>query len=58
MQKIKYEQDNKLYKIISFDSKKMIITVDIYEQEKFLKQEKLPFAHLPKKIKKILNPKK
>ena len=58
MQEITFEQDGKTYKINHLDQKSMTVQLQIYEKGEFIKDDKLPFAHLPKKIKKILNPKK
>ncbi|MEA1915370.1 MAG: malate dehydrogenase [Campylobacterota bacterium] len=53
---LQYEQRNQLFKIISYNPTSMMVEVGIYEKETFIKTQKIPFAQVPKKIKKILNP--
>jgi hypothetical protein len=42
------------YKLIHFKSSDMTIEVQRYENETFIDNFTLPFAHLPKKLKKII----
>ncbi len=51
---LEYEQQNQIYKIISFNRSTLIANVGIYENDKFIKNQKIPFAQIPKKIKKLL----
>jgi hypothetical protein len=51
---LQYEQQNQIYKIINYNTSTMIAQIGIYEKDKFIKNQKIPFAQLPKKIKKLL----
>lgn len=50
---ITYEQDNVSYALTRFDPNKMTAEVTSLESGE---RKTLPFAHLPKKVKKLLRP--
>jgi hypothetical protein len=43
-------------KLVNFNPKDMNVEVNIFEDGKNVIKRKYPFAHLPKNLKKILNP--
>jgi hypothetical protein len=51
---LQYEQQNQIYKVINYSPSTMMVQVGIYEKDKFIKNQKIPFAQVPKKIKKLL----
>lgn len=51
-----FEERNQTIKLLSFKTQTMSIDIAIYEKEKFIKNSTMVFAHLPKKLKAILNP--
>lgn len=53
---ISYVESNTLCRLKWFDLKNMKVEMDLYEGEKRLRSCELVFAHLPKSIKKVLNP--
>lgn len=55
-QNISYEQDGVKYHLISLKASNMTVSIDCYEKGTFSKNISLPFAHLPKKIKSLINP--
>lgn len=54
--RISYQEDDKLYTLVSFDRSEMTLEVIIKEKGQERTDPKYPFAHLPKKIKQELNP--
>ncbi len=57
-EELSFIQNGLLMKIISFNRKKMVADLKCYKEDKFIKDSKINFAQLPKRIKIILNPKK
>ncbi|MCK9473762.1 hypothetical protein [Sulfurimonas sp.] len=53
---ITYTLERNLYKIICFFPLKMSVDVMVYEDGAKAKIKNIPFAHLPKQIKKIIKP--
>jgi 5-formyltetrahydrofolate cyclo-ligase len=55
-QNIEYTQENSVYKVLRFNPEYM--TVHVSKQEESEKKDiiDMPFAHLPKAIKKIIKP--
>ena len=51
-----FEERNQTIKILSFKTQTMCLDIAIYEKEKFIKNSTMVFAHLPKKLKAVLNP--
>jgi len=49
-----FEQDDLIKKVILFDPNKMIVNLSVREDRKNSIIETLPFAHLPKVIKKLV----
>jgi hypothetical protein len=55
-QNIEFTQDGSLYKIIKFYPSNMTVDVMLYENGVKQKMSNIPFAHLPKEVKKIVKP--
>jgi hypothetical protein len=55
-QNISYTEDERHIRIISFNPNTMLVEVSISEEGQKKKVDKLPFAHLPKEIKKTVRP--
>lgn len=55
-QKISYNEDEQEIKIIAFNPNTMEVEVSITVEGEKKRIMKLPFAHLPKEIKKIVRP--
>lgn len=55
-QNISYTEEERRIKIISFNPNTMVVDVSISEEGQKKKVDKLPFAHLPKEIKKAVRP--
>ena len=53
-----FEQDGLKYELISFNTDKMTCEAKVYDKEKLIKTQTIAFAHIPKKLKAILNPTK
>lgn len=51
-----YEDRNQTIKLQNLKRSSMNIEVAIYEKDKFIKNNTIAFAHVPKKIKAKLNP--
>ena len=54
-QNIRFNQDEQQIKVLSLNLNSMDVEVLVIEDEK-KKVKKMPFAHLPKEIKKLLRP--
>lgn len=52
-----FTKETKEYKILTFRKDKMSVELEVRENGILQKNEQLVFAHLPKKIKALLNPK-
>lgn len=52
-----FEQRNQTIKILNFKTDSMSLDIAIFENNTFIKNSTIVFAHLPKKIKAKLNPK-
>jgi len=56
-QNITYNEKERHFKLISFNPNTMEVEVSVSEEaEKLKKVMKLPFAHLPKELKKLIKP--
>ncbi|WP_457748955.1 hypothetical protein [Sulfurimonas sp.] len=55
-QNIEYTQDNVKYKVLRFNSSYMTVDVIKFEDENKQNIVDMPFAHLPKAIKKMIKP--
>jgi len=55
---IEYMQDNINYKVVRFNPEYMTVHVIKFEENKKQEIVDMPFAHLPKAIKKIIKPNK
>ncbi len=53
---IKYIQDNVTYKILRFNLEYMTLHVIKHEENEKREITDMPFAHLPKEIKKLIKP--
>lgn len=53
---ITYTQDNQMIKVLSLKKPKMVVELACFEHDKFIENKVIPFAHLPKNIKSIINP--
>jgi len=54
--KLLFKRDDYLYKLEYFKTTNMSIDTLCYKNDKFIKKENIPFAQLPKKLKKIIKP--
>jgi hypothetical protein len=55
-QNISYIEDERVIKIIAFNPNTMEVDISITVQDEKKRVMKLPFAHLPKEIKKLVRP--
>ncbi|WP_323669397.1 malate dehydrogenase [Aliarcobacter butzleri] len=53
-----FEEKNQTIKLLNFRLDNMSLDIAIYEKDKLIKNSYMVFAHLPKKLKAKLNPKK
>lgn len=53
---ISYKLNNQTIKLLSFEKTKMNLEIAIFENEKFIKNSTMVFAHLPKSIKSLIKP--
>ena len=53
-----FEEKNETIKLLNFRLDNMSLDIAIYEKDKLIKNSSMVFAHLPKKLKAKLNPKK
>lgn len=53
-----FEEKNQTIKLLNFRLDNMSLDIAIYEKGKLIKNSSMVFAHLPKKLKAKLNPKK
>ena len=54
--KLSYKDKNQTIKLLTFKKSNMTIDIAIYENENFIKNSNIVFAHLPKSIKSIIKP--
>ncbi|MDP3465648.1 MAG: hypothetical protein Q8R86_07760 [Sulfuricurvum sp.] len=54
--RLSYMEDDKLYTLVNFDRSEMTLEVIIKDGDVETTDPKYPFAHLPKNMKKELNP--
>lgn len=52
-----FQERNQTIKILNFKTDSMSLDIAIFENNTFIKNSTMVFAHLPKKIKAKLNPK-
>ncbi|MFW0694966.1 malate dehydrogenase [Aliarcobacter butzleri] len=55
---LSFEEKNQTIKLLNFRLDNMSLDIAIYEKDKLIKNSSMVFAHLPKKLKAKLNPKK
>ncbi|KLE01738.1 hypothetical protein [Aliarcobacter butzleri] len=53
-----FEEKNQTIKLLNFRLDNMSLDIAIYKKDKLIKNSSMVFAHLPKKLKAKLNPKK
>lgn len=53
---IKYDENGVTHEVIYLKASSMTVDVKCYEKGEYTKTITLPFAHLPKKIKSLINP--
>ncbi len=53
---LSYEDKKQEIRLLSFNTSSMILDIEIYENDTFIKKSDMVFAHLPKKLKVRLNP--
>ncbi|MFX4233764.1 malate dehydrogenase [Aliarcobacter butzleri] len=53
-----FKEKNQTIKLLNFRLDNMSLDIAIYEKDKLIKNSSMVFAHLPKKLKAKLNPKK
>ncbi len=54
---LSFKREAYTYKLEFFKSSNMSIDTLCYKDDKFIRKENIPFAQLPKQLKKIINPK-
>jgi len=57
-QNLSFQRDAYTYKLQCFRIVNMSIDTRVFKQEKFIQNENIPFAQLPKELKKIVKPNK
>ncbi len=55
-QNITYSENNQTIKLLKFKKSNMTLDIAIYENNKFIKNSNIVFAHLPKNIKSLIKP--
>jgi len=53
---LEFQEQKTLYKILKLKTTTMTVETQRYENNKYQDNFELPFAHLPKKLKKIIKP--
>ena len=53
---LSFEERNQTIKLLTFKIDNMTLNISIFEKGKFIKNSTMVFAHLPKKLKAVLNP--
>lgn len=53
---ISYTQDNTTFKVVYLNASNMTVDVECFKNNVLSEKITLPFAHLPKKIKSLINP--
>lgn len=53
---LSFEERNQTIKLLNFKTSTMSLDIEIHENDKFLKNSTMVFAHLPKKLKAKLKP--
>ena len=53
---LSFEERNQTIKLLNFKTQTMSRDIAIFEKDKFIKNSSMVFAHLPKKLKAMLNP--
>lgn len=53
---LSFEERSQTIKLLNFKTQTMSLDIAIYEKDKFIKNSTMVFAHLPKKLKAMLNP--
>ncbi|OCL82851.1 malate dehydrogenase [Arcobacter porcinus] len=54
---ISYVLNNETIRLLNFNQNSMFLEVAIFNKDTFIRNRKIPFAQLPKKLKAKLNPK-
>ncbi|MEN8717970.1 MAG: malate dehydrogenase [Sulfurovum sp.] len=55
---IEFQKNNETFVLTSFNTNKMTLEARVYEKDKFVRNQTIAFAHIPKKLKAKLNPTK
>jgi len=53
---IKYEEKNLTLQVLFLNTQKMTVDLNVYDKDTFIESKTIPFAHLPKNIKKLVKP--
>lgn len=53
---LSYQERNQTIKLLTFKKTNMTLDIAIYENDKFIKNSNIVFAHLPKSIKSKIKP--
>ena len=53
---LSFMQNNQEIRLLSFKKSNMTLDVAIYENNKYIKNSNIVFAHLPKKFKSLIKP--
>lgn len=54
---LNFVREQYTYKLVSFKTTNMTINTLVYKNEELIQEETIPFAQLPKKLKKTIKPK-
>jgi hypothetical protein len=58
LRNIEFQKDNETFVLTSYNTNKMTLEAKVYEKDKFIRNQTIAFAHIPKKLKAKLNPTK
>jgi len=53
---IKYEERNLTLQVLFLNTQSMTVDLNVYDKDTFIENKTIPFAHLPKNIKKLVKP--
>ncbi len=53
---LEFTRDNLCYKLLRFKVQAQSIDIAIYEDGKFIKEDEMAFAHIPKELKRLVRP--
>jgi hypothetical protein len=53
---LEFTKDNITYKLLLFRAEAQSVDIAIYEDGKFIKEDEMAFAHIPKELKRLVKP--